>query len=650
MKAALVLRHLGPRWIVFRLCYALRRRSGALERRCPAEPWPSGAGSFSQRGRLGGAPRDIGAGCIVEADAVLAGSFRLFSWHQTSAGFPPAWNGNPLTHQAAPPDRHWSRLGDFAFGDIKGIWELNRFAWAFALGRAFARTGDNRYAEGFWTLFEDWMGQNPPNLGPAWMCGQEATFRLIAVVFARNALADAAATTSERLQCYQQFVLGTGRRIAANLDYALSQSNNHGVSECIGLFSAGLLEPDAPDALAWQRRGRSELKRQLETLVYDDGAFAQHSVVYHRVLLQDLLWMVTLMRAYDQTVPEWLLVVGRRALAFVVALMNPRTGRVPLYGANDGSNILPLADADYLDFRPTAQAGYAVFHGERGLPAGQWDEAADWLAGFAWRYADGGLSNRVWATNKEVPRHFPHGGVLVWRQGDLQLFFRCPTRFRHRPSQADLLHIDIEWRGQSIAIDAGSYSYNSPGRFAGSLKEAAVHNTVTFDGGEPMTKAGRFLYLPWPKGRAAWREQGKEFEASHNGWKKNRAHHLRRVRTLESGFEVEDLLTAKVRTRARLHWLLADGEQQLDISTATLRLATPAGCFSLSWKVSANARVTLVRADPHSDRGWASPYYGETVPALSLAIEFEFSGEAQVATTFRPVSQSSSVLGELHSA
>ncbi len=626
-KAGLVLRHLGPGWVWFRVRYACRRRIGGLRRRSPAVAWPA-----VERARgaplaaFATAPAAIGAGSMAEADAILAGRFRLFSGHEVEAGFPPVWNRNPHTGETAPLDRHWSELGDFAFGDIKGIWELNRFPWAFALGRAWARTRDNRYAEAFWTLFDDWMERNPPNVGPAWMCGQESSFRLMAAMFARFACAAAPATTPERVVRFAQLVTVTARRVDANLDYALSQANNHGVSECTALITGAVLVPGAAEAKKWRVRGLAELERQLGALVYPDGAFAQHSAVYHRVLLHDVLWTVNLLRVGGDTAPEWLLAAGRRALAFIAALLDPATGRVPLYGANDGSNVLPLADADYLDFRPLVQAGYAVLHGERRLMPGPWDEAAEWLAPDP-PYVESALEG-------DGRRHFPDGGGLHWRRQNVRLFFRCPTRFRHRPSQADLLHVSIEWREQPIAIDPGTYSYNTPGRFAGAMKEAAVHNTVTFGSEEPMTKLGRFLYLPWPLG-AAGAEGADAFGATHDAWSRLAAGHGRTIRAVGADtFDVEDRLYRARPGRVAVHWLLADYKHQLEPST--LRLATPRGAFTLRWRAPTGARVSLVRAEPASNRGWQSPRYGEAVPALSLVIDFEFSGDAMVTTSFGP--------------
>ena len=695
-RAYQLLTHLGPGWVAFRLRYALRKKSGALIRRAPLGTWAAdgAAAAVGREPPLFRQPVEVGEGCVAEAEAILVGRFRLFSHHEKAAGFPPPWHRNLLTGQSAPADLHWSQIGDFGSGDIKGVWELSRFPWAWPLARAYGRTGDERFAEGFWGLFENWLACNPPNRGAHWMCGQEATFRLMAATFSRHGLAKAGATTPRRVARFQDFVRATARRIAVNLDYALSQSNNHGVSECLGLITAAVILPDEPDSDAWQARGLRALEQQLDALVYADGAFAQHSATYHRVLLHDLLWGVALLRSAGREVPGWWTDAAQRALGLIDALITPVTGRVPLYGANDGANILPLADADYLDFRPVVQAGYAVLHGVRRFAPGPWDEAAGWLAP-GWETADreGGPAAPRAADNgrqrigrEEVqkaqktesdfvtetterghrvgrrrttdrpggpaaPRaadvgglaewaHFPQGGVALWRRGETRLFLRCPEKFRHRPSQADLLHVDLEWRGQPIAIDAGTYSYNTPGPFACGMKEAALHNTVTLDGAEPLEKVGRFLYLPWPAGRAGWNGPTNEFVATHNGWARLGLNHERRLgQTVADRVVVTDRVRGAGRHRGRLHWLLADLPYRFEPLVNRLILHTPAGDYAVTWSVPAG-KATLVRADPATARGWWSPYYAYAAPALSLAVDFEFADAVEITTTFAPVGSS----------
>ena len=222
----------------------------------------------------------------------------------------------------------------------------------------------------------------------------------------------------------------------------------------------------------------------------------------------------------------------------------------------------------------------------------------------------------------------------------MSLFLRCPTHFRHRPSQADLLHVDIEWQNQPIAIDAGTYSYNTTGKLKGGLGEAAVHNTLTVDGAEPMAKVGRFLYLPWPIGFAEWRDDGTRFQAAHTGWKKLGVEHARNVRFREGNeISVEDVVQGLGNHAVRVHWLLADWPYELRERESRLILQTPLGKIAVSWQAGDGAKVTLVRADPESARGWRSPHYLQAEPALSLAIEVPFQGEIRIETRFTPVAQ-----------
>ena len=62
------------------------------------------------------------------------------------AGFPPNCHRNPLTEESARADRHWADIHDFAFGDIKLMWEASRFSPIHVPVRTYAIAHDERYA------------------------------------------------------------------------------------------------------------------------------------------------------------------------------------------------------------------------------------------------------------------------------------------------------------------------------------------------------------------------------------------------------------------------------------------------------------------------------------------------------------------------
>jgi len=211
------------------------------------------------------------------AEALLRGVLRYFEYHDLEVGWPPDWFRNPFTGEQLPADCHWSRVPTFAAGDIKCVWEASRFGFAYLLVRAYWRTGDARYAEAFWQAVEDWRVHNPPNTGPNWKCGQESAFRIMAWLFGGYGFGDARATTPERQAMLAQMVAVSARRIEAHFEYALSQENNHGISEALGLWTVGTLFPQLKCARRWEASGRRWLERLAQDLIYQDGGFSQHS-------------------------------------------------------------------------------------------------------------------------------------------------------------------------------------------------------------------------------------------------------------------------------------------------------------------------------------------------------------------------------------
>jgi len=348
-------------------------------------------------------------------------------------------------------------------------------------------------------------------------------------------------------------------------------------------------------------------------------------------VVQDLLWLIRLLRLAGKSVPDWLEYKTRLALAFLCRLVDPETGQAPLFGANDSSNILPMDECVSPDLRGVVQSGTALFDDARVYSPGPWDEAVFWLTGLD------PAALPVRAKDFPVRWHAPQGGCFQWHSGETRLFLRCPTHFRHRPSQADMLHTDVWWRGRPIAHDAGTYSYNAPGRFDDAFSQAAAHNVPMLAAREPLQKASRFLFLPWPSGIAEWRDAEQRFCATHDGYGRD-AQIERSITSPATGvFIIVDKIILRQPGRVRLHWLLTDADWQLELAGGTVSAQLPEGFFTLSWHGSMpTSAASLVSADPASARGWWSPTYAVKAPALSFELLFEVSDKLEVTTRFSP--------------
>jgi hypothetical protein len=125
----------------------------------------------------------------------------------------------------------------------------------------------------------------------------------------------------------------------------------------------------------------------------------------------------------------------------------------------------------------------------------------------------------------------------------------------NRPGHADQLHLDLWWRGQNIALDAGTYLYNAAPPWDNALARSLVHNTVTVNGLDQMTRAGRFLWLDWAQASRISRKQAEDGSwergvAEHTGYRKLGVAHRRVVTAYrENRWLVEDSLLADTRRR-----------------------------------------------------------------------------------------------------
>jgi len=642
-KTTGIVRHLGLRWVAFRIWHAGLLRSGAMVRRDPIRTW----GNFQDdAGFLAVAPRVLaGLGDfeklkasfpvwdaaaaeppIREAVDLLGGRFRYFGWRMVEQGRRPVWRSNPLTGEKAPAGLglHWSQIPDFELGDIKVIWEASRWGWALDLARGFARTGDRRFAGRFRQLRNDWMVENPPGAGPNWKCGQEAALRLIAACIATAILARGGQGSLSGLRQLVALAEATAGRIEANLDYALSQNNNHGLSELAGLLTVAVMFPGLPGAQERRLRARKGLIREFGRLVATDGCFAQYSTNYHRVLLHDAVWCGRLLVAAGDPFPAATLARIDAAAVWLWQVMNPMDGRVPCYGSNDGANFLKLDGGIYADHRAAVQAAFVLTRGTPVLASGPWDETAAWLFG----------PTALAVASRTVPERgnftATSAGYYVLRREGTEAFVRCgPHRFR--PHHADQLHVDLRRNGRPLTIDPGTFSYNAAPPWDHAFKNTRFHNTVSVDGLEQMEKASRFLWLSWSGGTGGPAQDvlGSSvlrWEGETDAWRRLKAPvwHRRAVLLHTNGeVTVIDRLQSPGDHEYRLHWLLPDADK-LDVGDGfgSILTAPDGGVSSVAAAVAGGAgtHADWVRADGKTCRGWASPRYLERVPAWSWEI------------------------------
>jgi hypothetical protein len=532
-----------------------------------------------------------------------------------SSDSPPDWHLSLASGKHANATSNWSQISDFDtdLGDIKPVWEVSRMAWLISFAQA-ARQGDAKSLQLMNAWLDDWLHCNPPYRGVNWKCGQEASLRILSLAVSAQVMGQLQSPSN----ALQQLVKLHLDRIAPTLAYAKAQDNNHGTSEAAALFVGGaLLGRDGKDFVA---TGRAALEERIKRLVMRDGSFSQQSLVYHRLFLDTLSVAEMVRREFN--LPGFssdLMLRIKAAVEWLHALIDQSTGDGPNLGANDGAFLLPMSHAGYRDFRLSLQVASVLFSNARAIPAqGHWDDALAWL----------GISQASAALDQPKTRIADEGGFAVLRRNKAMALLRYP-RFRFRPSQADVLHLDLWVDGRNVLSDAGTYSYNTDPDLMAYFSGTQSHNTVQFDQRNQMPKLSRFLFGDWLKSEQAGplHETSKTsaFAAAYRD--RLGARHHRAVELEQTQLKITDDISGFERS-AILRWRVKAGPWSLTQNDKDITLASPDGTH-----LAIQTTMPVTRAEITT--GWSSEHYLQKIETPVLEVEVRQAGQLVTRVTWQ---------------
>ena len=609
-KSIKVIQTLGLRKLCYYMVYQVGLRTGHYRRATPSkrmtysgtpalEPYPS----FP---KVSDKQKDL---TLAKADEVRNGIVRLFGGEPL-----------PLNLTLGRSIKHWSALESLPPDqDIKFIWEPARFGWAFTLARAYAFSGDDGYASEFWKNTIQFLNAHPPNLGYQWQSAQEVAIRLMALVFCDRVFASAPSSKPDYRKRLWGAIIEHAQRIPPTLSYARAQNNNHLLSEAAGLFTAGLYLPDHPQAEQWRKTGWDWLNWGFQHQIDELGTYIQHSVNYHRLMLQIALFIDHLLHIKaDLSWPPATLDRLHAATQWLWALTDPQSGKVPNLGANDGAYLFPLTQQTFEDYRPVVDAAAKAFLNYDVYRQPELSEMADWF--------------ELTAPPLQVEKRL-YAPDMPQISGKHRRAFMHTAQFKDRPSHADQLHVDLWWRGVNIALDPGTYRYAASPPWENALASSKVHNTLTINDQDQMLRAGRFLWLDVAQAQILSHKIDAsgdliQITAEHDGYRKLGASHQRTLTRTDEGWNIRDSVIPCGRSPDRyfdLHliWLLPDWKWEL-FGESLLQLKGEN--FPLQLQIKGADQTHLFRAgkllhgslptDP--TWGWFAPNYGTKQPALMV--------------------------------
>ncbi|HEX6048830.1 MAG TPA: alginate lyase family protein, partial [Gemmatimonadaceae bacterium] len=587
--------------------------------------------------RLGGSASDSVVG---EADRVCAGHMRLLGHDDVPVGIAPDWHLDPLLERRAPLT-HWSRipfLDASVVGDHKLVWELNRHQYFGTLGRAYWRTGNERYAETFARHVESWIAENPAKRGVNWASSLELAFRAISWCWALHYFRHSAALTAPLYARMLASLDIHARHIARYLSTYFSP-NTHLTGEALGLFYIGTVFPELRFASRWRAQGARILVEQLDAHVRADGVYFEQTTYYHRYTA-DFYTHFLLLAAHGGLPVRERVVPKLAALLDCLMYMTRPDGRTPLVGDDDGGRLMGLDERAPNDFRSTLSTGAVVLgRADYARVAGALAEETLWLVGPEALERWEKLGSRE---PDAASRAFPDGGYFVMRDGwttDAQFaLIDCGPHgmMNCGHAHADALSIEIAADGRPWIVDPGTYTYTTSPADRDRFRHAAAHSTVTVDGASSSETAGAFSWSATAaSAMTSWHAhpQFAYFSGWHDGFARlwAGAAHRRDVLHLPGRYWViRDRVAATGPHDVRHHFQFASDVRVdvADANTVVAHSATPPGTLHL------RAVAEAGRFEMHDS--WVSPGYGVRSRASSVVFTVRAEGASDVVTLVLP--------------
>lgn len=342
--------------------------------------------------------------------------------------------------------------------DIKLIWDFSR-AHPLFLNLCVSRSEVENGA----AFVRRWLKANENTNGPAWICAMDVAIRAVNWI-AADAISDGALGREFGHKEWSEWIWRHGAAIWQRLE-CRTKPSNHYLADLVGLVAISAVFPQDPVARRWSQFAEEEFPQALLTQTRFDGGLNEASLRYHAFVTEmALVARIFATSEFPSAAEERI-----RQMCQVIADFRDAEGDTFPVGDDDSGRVLALDHATELG-------------------------RADVLLKLAELLFGKTFSSRPTAT-------CPESGWWIRRQGDwsaVMEFGGVGLRGHGSHAHSDDLSVCIEWRGQALIVDPGTYAYTWNPNARNRLRSLEAHNTLTVDHNDPLKPGPHLFYLPGP--------------------------------------------------------------------------------------------------------------------------------------------------------
>lgn len=443
---------------------------------------------------------------------------------------------------------------------------LTRFVYVKRLARAYALTGDEKYAKCFNDMMGHFIDDNPMPVDGTFRA-EHSTWDPLSVGVRLFMLPEAFITFFSSPSFEPEVKLKLIKSFHEHGQYVRKYHATHGNHVCMqlrGLIQTALLLPELKDSAEWLEYGMREMPGYIRQNVYPDGVQFEGSPNYHLVVMRDLYELMALFHKLGIAAGEYQEIL-ENMFVVMMHLLAP-DGQLVKFGDTDQQVASELRNVMSLGAYLYQRSDFKALGHER-LPFS-----------LIWRVGPEAVENYNQLKAEEPAETaacFPAGGYLTSRQGwkhtDMYMAMRAGVGVGGH-AHSDALSLVLYAGGRELLADSGMglFEWNKERKYVVSTR---AHNTVVVDGQDQHVRSFHWN-TPATAACRIWdfqtNEQYDYTFASHYGYTRydDPVVHSRKVLFVKNSYWlIVDLFEAKGQHRYEQYFHLPPGGVAYDCCT-----------------------------------------------------------------------------------
>lgn len=548
------------------------------------------------------------------ADKTLSHVFDLLGSGEVCLN-PIKWNRELKTIYEWPKGVYYTKIRALTpkGSDIKMPWELSRCHHFLWLGEAYVITKDEKYAKEVVDEINDWIDNNPLMYTVNWTCAMDVAIRAVnwmyALLFIENSkFFDDVFAKKVYKSFYQHMFF-----IKNNLEKCVPYSNNHYVSDIVGLLYLGAFFSSNSKGRKALNFAKKEFFKEALIEVLPSGINYEKSVSYHRLMTELLVYSHCMLKRIGEDIPKN---VEERLIGMLEYVGHYSVNNSsPLIADNDNGRLLPFVPREFKNH------AYLI---DRNC--------------IEWNIVNDGIKPLIISTDFAVSKVFADANVAILKRNNEYVFVSCSPRWRFDKVSDkfmgthlhnDLLSFVYCDAGRDVIVDAGTFCYTSDIEKRNEFRSTMKHNTIIVDGEEQ-----NFLDTKSAFGMK-YNCRAKRLELSENAdcvsvkgeyeTIVGKLVHQRKISLHDNGVEINDLLHKHgIGHSMYMSFHFAD---DIDVSLEKEFLKLRVGEISYDMHIECKKSLALSLKDDT-----ISPSFGVLKPSKTLVVEASFDEKLQIKT------------------